>query len=376
MSLISLASVRALQEDAVAEGKARPGRIPGAADAQERIVGQLVAFIPAEPVTLFIARPRRGRRARAAFWVRWIAVRRGRRRSRPLWVEIHYLQKARSRKARQKLPLFEMSAGVIAFVAWSTSVPVSPWEQIGGFTDAVGPVDRARDRGRAAHGQRAARGTAEGEAARAAERGLSWGRARRRVRAVLERLEREDADERERGSIARSCARGQSRRRRGASSSLSSRRRTRARCSRSAARAATRRSGSPPARGSSAGGCSRSSTTPRSARPGGANVADAGLEEWAELVEGDAFERRCRRSRTSSTSSSSTPRRRTTSGCSGSPGGKVEPGGLVVADNVLSHEETLGAYSRARQADPTLVSVTVPLDRGLEISAVLTETLE
>ena len=47
---------------------------------------------------------------------------------------------------------------------------------------------------------------------------------------------------------------------------------------------------------------------------------------------------------------------------------KLEPGGLVVADNVLSHEEALGAYSRARQADPTLVSVTLPLDRGLELS--------
>ena len=51
--------------------------------------------------------------------------------------------------------------------------------------------------------------------------------------------------------------------------------------------------------------------------------------------------------------------------------GKLEPGALVVADNVLSHEETLGAYSRARQADPTLESVTVPLDRGLELSVVL-----
>ena len=50
---------------------------------------------------------------------------------------------------------------------------------------------------------------------------------------------------------------------------------------------------------------------------------------------------------------------------------KVEPGGVVIADNVLSHVETLGAYSRARQADPTLVSVTVPLDRGLEISCVV-----
>jgi hypothetical protein len=43
----------------------------------------------------------------------------------------------------------------------------------------------------------------------------------------------------------------------------------------------------------------------------------------------------------------------------------------VIADNVLSHEETLGAYSRARQSDPTLESVTLPLDRGLELSAVL-----
>jgi predicted O-methyltransferase YrrM len=49
----------------------------------------------------------------------------------------------------------------------------------------------------------------------------------------------------------------------------------------------------------------------------------------------------------------------------------LEPGGLVVADNVLSHEETLGAYSRTRQADPALSSVTVPLDRGLELTVVL-----
>ena len=52
----------------------------------------------------------------------------------------------------------------------------------------------------------------------------------------------------------------------------------------------------------------------------------------------------------------------------------LEPGGVVVADNVLSHEETLGNYSRARQADPSLLSVTVPLDRGLELSTVLAES--
>src|ERR671935_1104531 len=100
------------------------------------------------------------------------------------------------------------------------------------------------------------------------------------------------------------------------------------------------------------------------------NVADAGLEDWVELLEGDAFEtlpaiddvfdivfldaekddyeRLFELART-----------------------KLEPGALVIADNVLSHEDTLGAYSAARQADPTLESVTVPLDRGLELSVML-----
>ena len=156
MSLISLASVRALQEDAVAEGRARPGRIPGAADAQERIVGQLVAFIPAEPVTLFIA-VLAAVGTESACWVRWtllgvVAA------LAPLWVEIHYLQKARSRKARKKVPLFEMAAGLVAFVAWSTSVPDSPWTEIGGFTTRWGLLIALVDRGRAAHGQRAAGG--------------------------------------------------------------------------------------------------------------------------------------------------------------------------------------------------------------------------
>jgi caffeoyl-CoA O-methyltransferase len=102
------------------------------------------------------------------------------------------------------------------------------------------------------------------------------------------------------------------------------------------------------------------------------NVEDAGLEETVELMEGDAFvtlpqiqdvfdvvfidaekddyERLFLMARD-----------------------KVEPGALVVADNVLSHAETLGAYSEARQADPTTESVTLPLDRGLELSVILTD---
>ncbi len=50
-------------------------------------------------------------------------------------------------------------------------------------------------------------------------------------------------------------------------------------------------------------------------------------------------------------------------------------GGLVVADNVLSHAETLAPYCAARQSDPTLLSVTVPLDNGLELTSVLGRSL-
>jgi len=100
------------------------------------------------------------------------------------------------------------------------------------------------------------------------------------------------------------------------------------------------------------------------------NVSEAGLEDGAELLPGDAFE--------------SLPAiddvfdvvfldaekeqyeelfqlART----------KLEPAAVIVADNVLSHADPLAAYSQARQADPTLESVTVPLDRGLELSVVL-----
>jgi caffeoyl-CoA O-methyltransferase len=109
---------------------------------------------------------------------------------------------------------------------------------------------------------------------------------------------------------------------------------------------------------------------PRKIEAWRANIAEACLEDWAELLEGDArgtvpaiddvfdlvfldaekedYEQLFQLART-----------------------KLEPGALVIADNVHSHEETLGAYSRARQNDPNLESVTVPLDRGLELSVIL-----
>jgi predicted O-methyltransferase YrrM len=110
---------------------------------------------------------------------------------------------------------------------------------------------------------------------------------------------------------------------------------------------------------------------PRKIEAWRANIAEAGLEEWVDLIEGDAAE--------------------TIPGIADvfdivfidaekedyeaifhASREKVEPGALFVADNVLSHTETLGAYVAARQADPSLESVTVPLDRGLELSVVLT----
>ena len=100
------------------------------------------------------------------------------------------------------------------------------------------------------------------------------------------------------------------------------------------------------------------------------NVADAGLEEWADLVEGDAYETLptiddvfdvCFLDAEKGDYERLFELVR----------GKLEPGAVVVADNVLSHEDTLGAYSGARQSDSTLESVTVPLDRGLELSVVL-----
>jgi predicted O-methyltransferase YrrM len=51
--------------------------------------------------------------------------------------------------------------------------------------------------------------------------------------------------------------------------------------------------------------------------------------------------------------------------------GKLEPGALVIADDVVVHADTLQPYVEARQSDPTLLSTTVPLDRGLELSVVL-----
>ena len=103
------------------------------------------------------------------------------------------------------------------------------------------------------------------------------------------------------------------------------------------------------------------------------NIASAGLEEWAELVEGDAHQTLARTEDVFDLVFLDAEKDHYEA-LFGRARPLLEPGALVVADNVLSHVESLGAYSAARQADETLSSVTVPLDRGLEVSVVLGST--
>jgi caffeoyl-CoA O-methyltransferase len=104
------------------------------------------------------------------------------------------------------------------------------------------------------------------------------------------------------------------------------------------------------------------------------NVADAGLEEWAQLEEGDAFEVLSRIEDVFDVVFIDAEKE-DYERLFVLARDKVEPGALIVADNVLSHADVLAEYSAVRQADPTLVSTTIPLDRGLELSAVLRQAL-
>jgi predicted O-methyltransferase YrrM len=109
---------------------------------------------------------------------------------------------------------------------------------------------------------------------------------------------------------------------------------------------------------------------PRKAEAWRANVEEAGLSEWAELLEGDARELLPQIEDVFDLVFIDAEKDDYEEWFSLARG-LVEPGGLFVADNVLSHADTLAQYSAARQADPDLLSVTVPLDRGLELSVSL-----
>jgi predicted O-methyltransferase YrrM len=100
------------------------------------------------------------------------------------------------------------------------------------------------------------------------------------------------------------------------------------------------------------------------------NVADAGLEETALLVEGDARETLREIDDVFDVVFLDTADMFYEE-LFGLAREKLEQGALVVADDVILHADRLAEYSAARQADPSLLSITVPLDRGLELSVVL-----
>ena len=102
------------------------------------------------------------------------------------------------------------------------------------------------------------------------------------------------------------------------------------------------------------------------------NIADAGLGDWADLLPGDAFETLPAIDDVFDVIFLDAEKEQYEE-LFQLARGKLEPAALVVADNVLSHADPLAEYSRARQSDPTLESVTVPIDRGLELSVVLRE---
>lgn len=136
MSIASLAATRARQENAVAEERPRPPRVPDAKNAQQRLLGELVQFIPAESLAAAVA-VLGAATADSRVWVRAVLlgivallV--------PLWVEIHYLHRTTSSKARREVPLFEMFTSIVAYAAWTTAIPATPWSEISGFTTRWG----------------------------------------------------------------------------------------------------------------------------------------------------------------------------------------------------------------------------------------------
>ena len=192
-----------------------------------------------------------------------------------------------------------------------------------------------------------------------------------RVRAVLERLEREDAEERERGLPASERARQVART---TGQFLFALVAPQADCEILEIGGSRGYSTIWLAAGARylGGHVLSLEADPRKVEAWRRNIAEAGLGEWADLVEGDARE-------TLPTIQDVfdvvflDAEKEDYEALFAAARDKVEPGALFVADNVLSHPDPLARYSAARQADPSLASVTVPLDRGLELSVALSD---
>ena len=113
MSLRSMAVMRA-------QGEANPPD-----GDQKKLLDQLVALVPTEAVGLYLLGI--GAAAEADEWVRWVwfglvLV------LTPVLVTVSYWEK---KGGRSGIPWFEVSVGVVAYLAWTTTVPRGTFDELG-----------------------------------------------------------------------------------------------------------------------------------------------------------------------------------------------------------------------------------------------------
>jgi hypothetical protein len=131
MSLLATGRLRAAQQNDVTAGKD-----PTADEAQQDLLGKVRALVPSDAVTAFVALIG----ATSALEVGWrvaalalvVALV-------PWWVFFGYWTRASdAARSEVRFPLFDAATALIAFLAWSATVPKSPWDDIDGFTPAIG----------------------------------------------------------------------------------------------------------------------------------------------------------------------------------------------------------------------------------------------
>jgi hypothetical protein len=98
---------------------------PTAEHARAGFIGQLLAYIPGDALAAYVALTAFILES-SGFW-RFLAVL-GVTVATPVWVVIAYRDSTDDPAVLSSWPVFEMTVGTFAFVAWSTSVPGSWWQ--------------------------------------------------------------------------------------------------------------------------------------------------------------------------------------------------------------------------------------------------------
>ncbi len=102
------------------------------------------------------------------------------------------------------------------------------------------------------------------------------------------------------------------------------------------------------------------------------NFDEAGLTDWIEIVEGDAHQTLRRRAEPVDLLFIDISEKSAYRTVFDLVYLRLVKGGLVVADNVLSHPDQLADYITYLQNHPDLASATIPTGRGLEVTIRLT----